>query len=459
MEEAEVSYTDIALQLDGMREQKPSEQKFSDVQEFAETIKAHNVGRGSVVVNWLLSKLIEQFPTTKISQQEQRQTKMSNKDRFRLVLEMNDKFPPRDDFRFIDAFALLSLKSFNFADERWDQWLSNGQQPLVCHAKDAVTQSRRAPRSEQAFLDCCALGVMSVQAHSSCFIAGSRPLALPDHPPHKSPVKQHPRRSSSMTVPGYDGPSLASASPGPTSNAPAFAHGSPCQPNALRGGASPLDLPTPTSPLNQHSKGGSNSASQQDYETVNGKQYQVLRDTQLFALKLRFSQEKNVVNLIDHEVNKSRQVLKILLEYGETDLQQLLEQEQNMMISHLQYWWDHMLRGVAACHRINLVHADLKPANFILVQGILKLIDFGIAGVIDDGHTSVHRGATCGTCVYLAPEQVSHRGKKAKLAKASDVWALGVIIYQLTFGTTPLAHHRQREKKIAALVDPHIAIK
>lgn len=51
-----------------------------------------------------------------------------------------------------------------------------------------------------------------------------------------------------------------------------------------------------------------------------------------------------------------------------------------------------MLQSVNAIHRKGIVHSDLKPANFVLVKGWLKLIDFGIAKKISDDTTNIHRG-------------------------------------------------------------------
>lgn len=50
-----------------------------------------------------------------------------------------------------------------------------------------------------------------------------------------------------------------------------------------------------------------------------------------------------------------------------------------------------MLKAVEATHEYNIIHADLKPANFVVVDGCLKLIDFGIADKIPDFTTNIGR--------------------------------------------------------------------
>src|ERR1700712_128624 len=67
----------------------------------------------------------------------------------------------------------------------------------------------------------------------------------------------------------------------------------------------------------------------------------------------------------------------------------------------VRYWWKEMLSCVKAVHDNAIVHADLKPANFLVLKGSLKLIDFGIAGAIDIENTvNMHRDTQVGTLNY-----------------------------------------------------------
>ncbi len=96
--------------------------------------------------------------------------------------------------------------------------------------------------------------------------------------------------------------------------------------------------------------------------------------------------------------------------------------------------------GVDEAHRAGIVHRDIKPANlFLCVEGerrLVKVVDFGIAKMSDPGNTD-YRTATnapLGTYLYMSPEQVcSARSVDAR----TDIWSLGVTLYQLLSGKTP----------------------
>jgi serine/threonine protein kinase len=113
-----------------------------------------------------------------------------------------------------------------------------------------------------------------------------------------------------------------------------------------------------------------------------------------------------------------------------------------------------------------VVHADLKPANFLFVKGVLKLIDFGIAREVQDDQTSVIRDSAVGTLNYMAPEAItnqavvtnnSKQNQIVKIAPSTDVWSLGCILYSMTFGKTPFQHLNQIQT-LQAIVSPSYKI-
>jgi serine/threonine protein kinase len=100
--------------------------------------------------------------------------------------------------------------------------------------------------------------------------------------------------------------------------------------------------------------------------------------------------------------------------------------------------------GVASAHGIGIVHRDLKPANLFCLRGnagqlIIKVLDFGISKVTnlsasDTGGSMTHTAAVMGSPFYMSPEQM--RSTK-EVDMRTDIWALGVVLYELLTGSTP----------------------
>jgi serine/threonine-protein kinase len=94
-----------------------------------------------------------------------------------------------------------------------------------------------------------------------------------------------------------------------------------------------------------------------------------------------------------------------------------------------------LARAMHCAHQRGVIHRDLKPANILLTaQSVAKITDFGLAKRLDDTcHTQT--GAILGTPSYMAPEQVA--GDTKGIGPASDVYALGAILYKLLTGRPP----------------------
>lgn len=92
------------------------------------------------------------------------------------------------------------------------------------------------------------------------------------------------------------------------------------------------------------------------------------------------------------------------------------------------------LRGLQAAHDQGVVHRDVKPQNLLFTEmGILKIIDFGIARVMDATRGHTRAGSTMGTWAYMSPEQL--HGEVDLIDHRSDVHAVGVTLYKmLTMG-------------------------
>ena len=94
--------------------------------------------------------------------------------------------------------------------------------------------------------------------------------------------------------------------------------------------------------------------------------------------------------------------------------------------------------ALAYAHRNNVVHRDIKPANILIGEnGDVKVADFGIARALDAHHDAglTQDGAVMGTATYFSPEQAKGEG----LDLRSDLYSLGVVLYELLVGKPPFA--------------------
>ncbi|KAH0451190.1 hypothetical protein IEQ34_018489 [Dendrobium chrysotoxum] len=196
--------------------------------------------------------------------------------------------------------------------------------------------------------------------------------------------------------------------------------------------------------------------------------------------------KNNIIQLIDYEVTdktllqqamegtmtskdgriKDDEYIYMLLEYGEIDLAHMLMQKCKDMDSFswyidenwLRFYWQQMLEAVNTIHEERIVHSDLKPANFLLVRGSLKLIDFGIAKAILSDTTNIQRDAQVGTLNYMSPEafmwnEQDQTGGTIKCGRPSDIWSLGCILYQMVYGKTPFSDYKTFWSKFKVITD------
>jgi serine/threonine protein kinase len=93
-------------------------------------------------------------------------------------------------------------------------------------------------------------------------------------------------------------------------------------------------------------------------------------------------------------------------------------------------------RAVHYAHERNVVHRDIKPSNILLDErGEPKIGDFGLAKLLDEDAGISTSGMPLGTFAYMSPEQA--RGDVKQIGPASDIWGLGVVLYDMLTGQRP----------------------
>ena len=92
------------------------------------------------------------------------------------------------------------------------------------------------------------------------------------------------------------------------------------------------------------------------------------------------------------ELSQEKSHLILVMECGSIDLAGFLRKNRTKITENeLQVFWRQMLEAVHVIHEARIIHSDLKPANFLLVEGRLKLIDFGIANALQVSRTYYHQ--------------------------------------------------------------------
>mgnify|MGYP000353580137 CR=1 FL=1 len=142
----------------------------------------------------------------------------------------------------------------------------------------------------------------------------------------------------------------------------------------------------------------------------------------------RLRGKDNIVQIVDAEVCPNEGLILVVLEFGEIDLAKMLNKRERQRAesghaqlvddNFMRLYFEQMVEAVKTIHEARIVHSDLKPANFLFVEGTLKLIDFGIAKAINHNqapnHTNIVRDHQVGTindrCVAGALKLVKASG-------------------------------------------------
>ncbi|KAL6949012.1 hypothetical protein ACO0QE_001495 [Hanseniaspora vineae] len=179
-------------------------------------------------------------------------------------------------------------------------------------------------------------------------------------------------------------------------------------------------------------------------------------------LLYKLQNKSRVVKLIDYEMLQG--LLYLVMECGDHDLSLILSNRLSMPLDldFVKYHFKEMCLCVKEVHDAGVIHSDLKPANFVFVQGVLKIIDFGIANAVPEHTVNIYRESQIGTPSYMAPEALirlqdsnasfSDEEKNVwRVGKPSDIWSCGCILYQMVYGKSPYAHFQGKDRLLAIM--------
>lgn len=153
--------------------------------------------------------------------------------------------------------------------------------------------------------------------------------------------------------------------------------------------------------------------------------------------------QKNIISI--YGVCKSKNYYYIAMEYCDgRDLATLLEHCNYINIALARKWLKELIKALDYLKDMKVIHRDIKPSNILLTskkidEAEVKLVDFGLATMIGESL----RFTKAGTPLYMAPEIFSEKGYNNK----ADVWSLGLVLYEMLYGSHPYKVSNLRELK------------
>lgn len=184
-----------------------------------------------------------------------------------------------------------------------------------------------------------------------------------------------------------------------------------------------------------------------------------LADRFLREIKVQASLEHpNIARL--HTAMRDGNQLLMLMEFVEgRTVESLFTPERPLPLDYAVWCSMQVLSALGYAHERGIVHRDIKPSNMMLTsQGQIKLLDFGIARVVNDPSLTQTR-QTMGSLFYMSPEQINGQPVDSR----SDLYSLGISLYQMVTGRKPfegtsefsiMAAHMQQQSIPPIQIDP-----
>lgn len=138
------------------------------------------------------------------------------------------------------------------------------------------------------------------------------------------------------------------------------------------------------------------------------------------------------------DMGNGRRFIAMAYYEGKT-LKEKLNREESLPIEEAVGYAEQIGEALAGAHEAGIVHRDVKPANAMVTEtGTVKLLDFGLAKAADRSRLT-EPGRRLGTAAYMSPEQAKGEAVDAR----TDLWALGVVLYEMLAGERPFRGARE----------------
>lgn len=175
-----------------------------------------------------------------------------------------------------------------------------------------------------------------------------------------------------------------------------------------------------------------------------------------------------VAQCIDYQILTKE--FYLIMNFGELDLATILKSHAPLSPQWIRHYFWQMVESIHALHHSGILHCDIKPSNFILVQGRLQCIDFGISHYILDvfDMITVPQEGQVGTINYMSPESlygttpysdIGNNQKYIAIGTPSDVWSLGIVLYEMLYGKTPFGHIDNLKNRVNSIMNGVFEVK
>ncbi|MDX8390421.1 MAG: serine/threonine-protein kinase [Mariprofundaceae bacterium] len=166
----------------------------------------------------------------------------------------------------------------------------------------------------------------------------------------------------------------------------------------------------------------------------------------------------NIVTLLSLHDEKGHMGLVMEVVHG-IDLRQHLRKVPQPELKEVLRFSEAILSGLGYAHKRGIIHRDLKPANVLIAKdGVVKIMDFGLAKPDQGDDDLTQSGATVGSFRYMAPEQILNQSMDAR----TDLYAFGIMLYLMCVGKHPFStsatggEFEIMEKQVREVPDPPI---